>query len=256
MKYFVCVLSLMAFACGQDVLVVPVPGPTVTATPSPKDSPSPIPSATPSATPSPSPTLVGEPAFCTPSTFYTTEYAVDEDGLDKAHAFQLGSLKLVGLAVGSSSKTALQNLAQTESNAAGSDKWCTWYMNDGESGHTKMFNWQYLSYPDGDIAPMVDKYERDFGKILLQTPNSFLACGERHRYIAFGCDGMSHRGPSAMAMFLGFLGCTPQHSREIAVHYWGRNGIKDSMREAMAARGKLMGDANPQARQRFLNLTQ
>jgi hypothetical protein len=57
-----------------------------------------------------------------------------------------------------------------------------------------------------------------------------------------------------MAMFLGFVGCTPEHATEIAVHYWGRNTITDQMRQAIAKRAGEMAGRDPAARQRFLNL--
>lgn len=225
----------------------PVPAPTATPTPTPTSTPTPTP------VPTQSP-IAGEPAFCNPNTFYAKEFSINDDGLERAHAFQIGALKVVGLAVGGSGRQQMVNLAQQLGGAGAAQKYCTWYLNDGEEAYTRFFNWQYMDFPDGSISNMVPIWERDFKPVLTDRTNSFLECAERNRYVAFGCDGQAHRGPTAMAMLLGFVGCTPQHAREIAVHYWGQNGITNAMREAIAKRGNELGAADPQARQRFLNL--
>lgn len=218
--------------------------------PKPKPTPSPRPSAPPIST--------TEPAFCTPANFYRTEFAINTSGLDRAYAFKVGKLTLVGLAVGSSGKQAMVDLAQLLSDpnarAGANEKYCTWYFNDGKPEYTRFFNWKYLDFPDGDIAPMVELYDRDMGPVLTRSTNSFLECSERNKYLAFGCDGMEHRGPTAFAMLLSYVGCSPRNAVEIAVKYWGRNTITDEMRRAIATRAQEMSDRDPVARQRLRDL--
>ena len=72
--------------------------------------------------------------------------------------------------------------------------------------------------------------------------NGFLSCLEESKYLAIGCHGMLHRGPSAFAMILAFSGCSPAHSLEIVNHLWGLNGVKYEVRNAIAEAGYELGE--------------
>ncbi len=202
-----------------------------------------------------------EPRFCDPATFLNHKINVQNAfpartlaSLEKLHVFQIGSLKIAGLAVGHSETSAVQEMAQLLGQSDERQKYCTWYLNDGDRKKTKIFNWHYLSYPYGDPSDEIATYVPAMKAMIEDNGVNFIDCAENQNFIALGCDGMAHRGPSAFAMFLSYLGCTPEHSVEIAVTLWGKNGIKNSMRLTLAAEAKKMGQQNSAVRDKFLRL--
>ena len=79
------------------------------------------------------------------------------------------------------------------------------------------------------------------------APINFVSCAAEAGYIAIGCDGMKHRGPTVMAMLLAYSGCTPDHAATIATQIWGNNGITTQMRSAISKRAAELATSHPSA---------
>ncbi|MES3038614.1 MAG: hypothetical protein V4736_11975 [Bdellovibrionota bacterium] len=181
-----------------------------------------------------------QPSFCDPDTFMSLERKGEMQGLKREHVYQVGDLTLVGLAVGDSDVTAVQTLALQHGSFQPDEKSCTWYMNDGNSSAAAAFNYQPMAFPLAP-NPASDQFEAKIGPLMDQTATSFLSCARQHNYVAMGCDGMKHRGPSAFGMFLSFVGCSPENSTAIVNRIWGQNGVLISTRLEIAKRGYKLG---------------
>lgn len=192
-----------------------------------------------------------EPAFCNPSAFQKTEISSAVPGLRSNHAYQLGNLVLVGLAVGKSDITAMRALSNRFSQFELAEKNCTWYFNDGNPKAAQAFHHRYVSNPSFKGSEVADEYEKVLASTFAEESTSFMSCAVDHGYIAMGCDGMKHRGPSVFAMILSFAGCSAQNSTAIANMIWGANGVAVKTREAIAEKGKVLGDLNPALRQQL-----
>ena len=83
---------------------------------------------------------------------------------------------------------------------------------------------------------------------------SFVSCAIDHGYIAMGCDGMKHRGPSVFAMLLAYSGCSAKNAATIANKLWGLNFVKEATREAIAEKAFEMGQRQPQMRAALRNV--
>ncbi len=194
------------------------------------------------------PLLPGEPAYCLPSTFRAKEIpAPSFSGLNRVHAFRLGNVTLVGLAVGESKVASVQSLATSFApQMSRAEKSCTFYHNDGNDEAQVAFNWYPLPKPTGsDYAKRVGEFSRVLVDIFDTAPNDFVACAKNERYIAMGCDGMKHRGPTVFAATLAYSGCSPEHATLIVNSLWGSNGIKSEMRVAIAQWAKTIAAAHP-----------
>jgi hypothetical protein len=201
------------------------------------------------------PQPVAEPAFCDPKTFLSHEVPSSTEGLVRNHTYQIGELTLVGLAVGKSEVSATQALADDYSRYNDSEKSCTWYYNTGNDLAAEAFTQIPLSNPIWKSASsLVKEYSAALENTFDQDENNFVACATRHRYLAMGCDGMRHRGPSVFAMFLSFAGCSPKSSVEIVEKVWGHNFVNTSKRIAMAEKAYEMGSQRPASRQALQNL--
>lgn len=190
----------------------------------------------------------GEPTFCDPKTFQANEINSALPGLVRNHAYQLGNLVLIGLAVGKSQVASVQTLSNHFSQFAPQEKNCTWYFNDGNDGAAEAFNHRYVSNPMWKGPEVAEEFSRVLTSSFSEDPVSFMSCAVDHGYIAMGCDGQKHRGPSVFAMFLAYAGCTPQNATAIANNIWGQNGVMVKTREAIANKGKILGDQNPALR--------
>jgi len=194
-----------------------------------------------------------EPAYCSLRTFLSREVSLDQvRGLTNARMFQLGRARLTGVAVGSSDARILAALA-AKHQATASEGYCTWYLNKGDDSAEEAFNHQYVSNPMFMLSSRAaSEYWRALGANFdPRSPLSFLSCIERHGYVAMGCNGMKHRGPSVVGMLLAFSGCTPEHASEIVNHVWGLNGVRASVRHAILEHAYHAGNANPAIRTRF-----
>lgn len=197
---------------------------------------------------------ISEPSFCQPTTFFSKEISSSGNGLRRLHLFKIGKMNLAGLAVGGSNPTSVKALASKHSTAGGNDRYCTWYFNDGNTDAKRSFVWKYVSKPVTDPQQIVEEYESVLGSSFDQESTNFVQCAENFNYIAMGCDGMMHRGPTVFAMLLAFTGCTPEHSTEIADKLWGLNGVPLETRLAVAKKGFEIGNAHSESRAKLVQL--
>jgi hypothetical protein len=166
---------------------------------------------------------------------------------------------LVGLAVGKSDPKAVADLAHKFGRAPGSQGYCTWYLNSGNAEAAELFNHHYMENPIDFFFNTIGieyRYANELRSSFVPSSEqiaSFASCAEKHSYIALGCQGQQHRGPSVFAMLLAFAGCSPVHAVQIANQTWGMNFVAFQTRLAIAQEGKRMGDAHPELRQKILN---
>ncbi|MES2854890.1 MAG: hypothetical protein V4692_03450 [Bdellovibrionota bacterium] len=193
-----------------------------------------------------------EPAFCDPTAFKKLEITQKTPGLVALHMYKVGSLHLAGLAVGNSKTPAVQQLAaMTGRNLSDREKSCTWYMNDGNREAIKAFNQRFVERPTSNIEKSVEEYERVLQSSFDKDAVNMVSCAEENQYVALGCDGMRHRGPSVFAMVLAFAGCDPTRSVQIANSIWGTNGIPTATRVALAQRAYELGSERSDSRARL-----
>ena len=194
----------------------------------------------------------GEPAFCDPSTFFSLEKKADREGLLKDRMYQIGGLTLTGLAVGHSNPEKVAGLAMTTTKGdfRADEKYCTFYLNKGESAQEEMFNHHYLAAPYAKFRHK--KLKRQYTKALLPVfegnGTTFLSCAKDHGYIAMGCNGQKHRGPTAVAMLLAYAGCNPNNAVNIVNSVWGKNMVRFATRWKLAKMAYGWGSANPKNR--------
>ncbi|MBK9294428.1 MAG: hypothetical protein IPM57_08275 [Oligoflexia bacterium] len=204
--------------------------------------------------------LAQQPSYCEPSVFLSHEVKpktlieLNEFGLLRLHAFEFGSVRLVGLAVGLSVPNYVKNLALKHSPSTGDQKYCTWYFNKWNWIAERDFNWHYLPIPLKNQEKMAKIYEEVLDKSFDQELPSFISCLQNHKYLALGCNNMQHRGPSVFSMLLAFSGCSPENSTIIANSLWGLNGIKFKTRLAIAQKGYQLGELRPYSRLRLQNI--
>lgn len=189
-----------------------------------------------------------EPAYCDPAKFAKLERGNNVPNVKRAHVYQIGSLTLAGLAVGDSDSDYVVKLAEQYSRYNSREKSCTWYLNDGNDEAAQMFHQRYVTNPALKSKKIATEYETVLKNIFATDDTSFLSCAQDHKYVAFGCDGMKHRGPSVFAMFLAYSGCSAKNATKIANTIWGKNFVSSSTREAIAQKGADLGAANPAAR--------
>lgn len=193
-----------------------------------------------------------EPAYCNPSTFFAKEVKHNNKYLERGHLYQLGQTKLLGVAVGNSRTAEIIKFATANSSADASDKYCTWYLNEGNSDAERVFTHRYVSNPSGlTTTTGPKKYNEVLHNEFANAIPSFLSCAQNHKYIAMGCNGQKHRGPTVVGMLLAYSGCSPQNAATIVNTIWGLNGVKADVRLAIIAEGKKLGDADPEARVRM-----
>jgi hypothetical protein len=200
-----------------------------------------------------------EPVYCKPETFFKSEFR-DESNVKakRLRLFKLGRVTLAGLAVGKSAVEQVQNLARSHSSESASDKYCTWYLHRANLRARQEFNWQYvpLPHPLGQNSlDVAEEYVRSLTDVFARNAVSFVSCAENHGYIALGCHGMQHRGPSVFAMLLAFSGCSPTHSAEIANRLWGLNYLVTARtRLAIAEAGFQLGSEQRESREKLSRL--
>jgi hypothetical protein len=206
------------------------------------------PSNTTTPPPSSPTTATSEPAYCEPSVFATKEVKITAAGIANLHAYKLGTVTLAGLAVGDSETTAVQSLAKKQApTVTAAEKSCTFYYNDGNADAETAFNWYYVPKPSGTgYAAMVAQYSKVLGDVFDTKPTSILSCASKHQYVAMGCNGMHHRGPTVFAATLAYSGCSPEHAVAIVDKVWGANGILPEMRIEIAKWAAKLGTEHPQ----------
>lgn len=193
--------------------------------------------------------VANEPAYCKPSVFQSYEVSESTQGLERAHIYRFGNFNLVGLAVGNSETQAVKNFAEKFSHYSSDEKFCTWYFNDGNDAAGEAFRQYPLSNPAfSSEASLVKEYSSALDSSFDGGPSNFISCAQKHKYLAMGCDGMKHRGPSVFAMLLSFSGCSPESSVALVEKVWGKNFVGTSKRLALAQKAYEMGSARPESR--------
>ncbi|HVK60126.1 MAG TPA: hypothetical protein VM432_01200 [Bdellovibrionales bacterium] len=191
---------------------------------------------------------VTEPAYCNYDAFKKLERGNNVPNIKRVHVFQVGQLTLAGLAVGQSQATFVRTLAEQYSKYKGSEKSCVWYYNDGNDEAAEMFNQRYVSNPIFKSEKVADEFDSVLKNIFSKDETSMLSCAQDHKFIAMGCDGQRHRGPSVFAMLLSYSGCSPESATNIANKVWGTNFVSTKTRTAIARKGWEIGNADPAGR--------
>jgi hypothetical protein len=184
-----------------------------------------------------------EPRFCDPAKIKEYERANPVRSLKRAHVYQFGKLTLAGLAVGNSDYHDVQALAKHFGVQDG--KSCTWYYNTGNDNASVAFNFLPLPRPWLRSSSIAKEYAVKLDGAFDRSPRNMLKCAREENFVAMGCDGMKHRGPSVFAALLSYAGCTPEHSMQIANKIWGTNFVAKSTRKAIAAVGEKAARENP-----------
>lgn len=223
-----------------------------------------------------------EPSYCDPALFDEKRISIgafeetEKAQLYRINAFQLGKVTLVGAAVGDSKTQSLVDLALRFAPHSKEKRYCTWYLNhpregkegqpsDGKPLSPKDLNRKEASQTfihrdilKNPIEMSEDEAGQEFIKVLGpsfdQDPASFLSCAEDQHYIALGCNGMMHRGPTAFGMLLAFSGCTPSHALEITNQIWGLNGVRRKVRMKAIARAFELGSQRKASQKRLAEL--
>jgi hypothetical protein len=196
-----------------------------------------------------------EPSYCNPTEFYKHEISGANgtiNGIQRLHMYQLGKVKVAGLAVGASMTESVKALSDKYSSSDVREKYCTWYFNVGNHDAKMTFNWHYVPNPT-HISPA--EASQIFIKSLASSFDadsvSFVSCAERFNYLAMGCDEQRHRGPTAFGMMLAYSGCSPEHAAEIVNTLWGLNGIPAETRLAIIRAGGELGQSHQAGSQKL-----
>lgn len=195
-----------------------------------------------------------EPKFCQLDNFFSLEQREHRDGLVRDRLYQIGGLTLTGLAVGKSSVESMKDLALTQTKATSfreEEKFCTFYLNKGKKEQEEEFNHTYLAKPYfvKNHSKLQRKYATAMRPLLEGNGTNLVSCAKDHGYIAMGCNGQKHRGPTAVAMLLAYAGCSPNNAVNIVNSIWGRNFVLFSTRWKLAKMAYDWGSANPKNRE-------
>lgn len=195
--------------------------------------------------------FAAEPSYCDPKTFFSKEVKFSNK-IERAHVYKLGDTLLMGAAVGSSKAKDLIKFEGEHSDATASDKYCTWYFNEGNDEAEASFTHIYLNNPSGlTTVTGPAEYSSKLKDTFANASVNFLKCATENNYIALGCNGQKHRGPTVFGMLLAFSGCSPENAATIVNTTWGLNGVKPEVRAAIIKEGQRLGDADPEARLRL-----
>ncbi len=184
----------------------------------------------------------------------------------RLRSFQIGGLELVGCAVGASDAYEIAAFSK----APLERKYGTWYLNKGNKVAERIFNHEYMAGPYfgwlpwfpvkslPNWVPLIGgevlghkRIVKAYKKRMEKHWEEMVKCAEDFGYVAMGCDGHRHRGPSVFAAFLALSGCDPDTATDIANELWGLNGVPDFTREAIAKIGWDLGNQNPELRARL-----
>lgn len=129
----------------------------------------------------------------------------------------------------------------------------TWYFNshdnDGDQLDAKTL-FHHIPIKDNPIVNWSSKQfipVRDQLELMVET-------AEKYGYLAMGCDGNKHRGPSVFAMFLSLAGVDPKESTHIANELFGSNFVFSFVRRRIARLGYELGNERPDLRKRLQEL--
>lgn len=190
-----------------------------------------------------------EPTFCMPDVFLRQEAAQDDaGGIKRLHVYRLGDVVLAGMAIGESEASSVARFA-TAWGVTQEDRFCTWYVNRGNVEAERSF-WQiYLPNPASLSAEeAAERYGELFGPTFAGGTGGIWWCLEEKGFLAVGCNGQLHRGPTVFGMVLAALGCSAEHAAEIVNRIWGLNGVPPDVRLAAIRRGCDLGARRPELR--------
>lgn len=192
-----------------------------------------------------------EPAYCNPENFFKNEISV-QNGIWREHTFRMGDVILLGGAIGMSLPNKVTGYAEENSTASIGEKFCTWYYNDGNDIASTLFNHFYVTNPkEVTVVTGPQEYRETLKDQFAKSNISFLSCIEQHKYLAMGCNGQMHRGPTVFGMLLSFSGCSSKNSLAIVNKLWGQNGVKPEVRQAIIEEGYKLGNEDAEARLRM-----
>ncbi|HAR43332.1 MAG TPA: hypothetical protein DCS07_12000 [Bdellovibrionales bacterium] len=198
--------------------------------------------------------VLQEPAYCGPERFLSSELQVPGSAsVQRLRAFRVGQTTLAGMAIGLSQALDVQKVAETFS-ATPEEKFCTWYLNSGNEEAEKLFHHIYLDSPlQMTPAGAAAKYRELLESFFTgsQSGANFISCLENQKYLAFGCNGQSHRGPAVFGMLLTFSGCSPESAEQIVNQLWGLNGVDVKVRLAILNEAFELGNEHPDLRARL-----
>lgn len=194
--------------------------------------------------------ISAEPYFCHPDNFMKLERRDMQSGENRLRVFQIGKLKLVGMAIGDSETSFVDSVAERLAQVPRSEKSCTWYMNKGNADAESRFNHAYVPMPAPwtSIQKIADQYIEVIAPHFAENDINIVNCATKYNYVAFGCNGQKHRGPSTIAMFLSVAGCSPENTAKIAKRIWGSNHVSSEHRTAISERGQQLALENPTIR--------
>jgi hypothetical protein len=199
-----------------------------------------------------------EPRFCELSEFLKKEDLSIRDNpkLIRARGFRLGDVTLVGLSVGRSEVKEVIELAHSHDRLKdiAAKNYCTWYLHYPTPALPYFLNSLYamqkfnfapiLRNPkDLSAAQAVAEVMSSLDGVFAGENPSFLGCLTENKFLAVGCQGMAHRGPTVFGAVLALMGCSPQHSAEIVNFLWGLNGVAPEVRKAVLEAAYELGNS-------------
>jgi hypothetical protein len=190
-----------------------------------------------------------EPSFCVPDAFLAHETAEPGTvGIKRLRIFRFGGVVLAGMAIGESDVATVARLAENRGLTA-ADRFCTWYVNRGNFDAERLFHQVYLPNPSS-LSPTdaAEVYGELFGASLGEGTDGVWSCLREKGFLAVGCNGQLHRGPTAFGMVLAALGCAPENAAEIVNRLWGLNGVPAESRLAAIRRAHELGARQPELR--------
>ncbi|MEI8345922.1 MAG: hypothetical protein WCG27_00535 [Pseudomonadota bacterium] len=193
------------------------------------------------------PLAYAQPSFCDKEKFLKSEIMppAKDPKIHRLHVFKRTQAILAGLAIGESEVSSTKNLPNVFSVKVDDQKYCTFYFNKHNFEAAKTFHHNYLHHPKG--GPDL-KYAKEWEENLAGSYSEMATCLSNSKYLALGCDGQRHRGPTVFAALLAYAGCEPASAVDIAVTLWGDNDVDRKLRELIAAQAKARGDKNPEIR--------
>lgn len=192
-----------------------------------------------------------EPYFCDPAVFVQQEIVPkDGGGIKRLHAYRLGGVVLSGMAIGASEAGAVESFAGTQG-ATPQERFCTWYVNKGNTEAERTFRHIYLPDPSS-LSPeeAAERYAQLLAPAFAEERGSIWWCLEQQGFIAVGCNGQLHRGPTVFGMVLAALGCSAENAAEIVNRIWGLNGVPPATRLAAIKQGAEAGARSAALRSR------
>lgn len=189
----------------------------------------------------PSLSLATEPNHCTIAYLHQHELSSPSKALERLHLYNFSNHHLAGLAVGDSDTSATKSLALSLDTL--DKKYCTFYFNDGNQLAAELFHYQPIK-----TNPIFSSSPKEFEQKVLPLLPQMIGCLDEG-YLALGCDGMKHRGPSVFSMLLSVSGCSPERSADLVEYLWSKNFVSHETRVGIARVGFEYGNTHPAIRQ-------